>query len=183
MTVGDRFLVALYERDLKAASKTLEALPADLVFVKETAYFPKSWWEGLVAHLRGDASAARTAFTTARGEVEKVVREQPDNGYALSGLGLIDAALGNKKDAIREGEGAVALVPVTKNTIDGAMLRQYLAIIYAWVGKKDAALDQLDAATKMPGYLSYGELQVDPLWDPLRNDQRFEKIVAGLAPK
>jgi serine/threonine-protein kinase len=96
---------------------------------------------------------------------------------------MIDAALGNKKDAIREGEGAVALVPVTKDAIDGAMLIQYLAIIYAWAGKNDAAFEQLSVAIKMPGYLSYGELRVDPLWDPLRNDPRFEKSVAMLAPK
>ncbi|MEY2531989.1 MAG: hypothetical protein QOI96_2074, partial [Verrucomicrobiota bacterium] len=183
VSVGDRFLAALYERDMNTANQVLAALSPDAVFVKETVFLPRLWWDGLVARLRGDTSAARAAFTKARGDAEKIVREQPDNGFALCGLGMIDAALGNKKDAIREGEGAVALVPVTKDAIDGAMLIQYLAIIYAWAGKNDAAFEQLSVAIKMPGYLSYGELRVDPLWDPLRNDPRFEKSVAMLAPK
>ena len=72
---------------------------------------------------------------------------------------------------------------MTKDTIDGAMLVQYLAIIYAWSGKKDAAFEQLNVATRVPGYLSYGQLKLDPLWDPLRSDPRFENIVATLAPK
>jgi hypothetical protein len=74
-------------------------------------------------------------------------------------------------------------VPPTRDAIDGTMMMQYLAIVYAWTGKKDAALDELAATLKLPGYLSYGQLKLDPLWDPLRNDPRFEKIVAGLAPK
>jgi TolB-like protein/class 3 adenylate cyclase/Tfp pilus assembly protein PilF len=183
VAVGDRLLVALYERDMNTASQALAALSPDALFGKETVSLPRPWWEGLVARLRGDASAARVAFTRAREEVDKIVREQPDNGSALCGLGMIDAALGNKKDAIREGERAVELVPVTKDTIDGAMFVQYLAVIYAWAGKKDAAFERLSVATKIPGYLSYGQLMVDPMWEPLRSDPRFEKIVGALAPK
>jgi serine/threonine-protein kinase len=184
VAAGDRLLVALYERDVNTANQALAALSPDAVFMtKETVSLPQPWWEGLVARLRGDASSARAAFTRARAEVDKIVREQPDSGVALCGLGMIDAALSNKKDAIREGERAVELVPVTKDTIEGAMLVQYLAIIYTWTGKKDAAFEQLSVATKIPGSLSYGQLKLDPLWDPLRNDPRFEKIVATLAPK
>jgi hypothetical protein len=58
-----------------------------------------------------------------------------------------------------------------------------LALIFAWTGKKDNALAQLNDAVKIPGYLSYGELRLDPVWDPLRGDPRFQKIVASLAPK
>src|SRR4030095_16064179 len=97
--------------------------------------------------------------------------------------GMIDAVLGNKEEAIREGRRAVELLPVTKDSIDGAQLVQYLAVIYAWVGQKDLAFEQLRIASSIPGYLSYGSLQLDPLWDPLRRDPRFEKIVASLAPK
>jgi serine/threonine-protein kinase len=96
---------------------------------------------------------------------------------------MIDAALGNKENAIREGRRAVELLPVTKDSIDGAELVQYLAVIYAGVGEKDLALEQLRIASSIPGYLSYGSLRLDPLWDPLRGDPGFEKIVASLAPK
>ncbi len=89
----------------------------------------------------------------------------------------------NKEDAIREGRRAVELVPVSKNAIEGALLIRYLAVIYAWTGEKDRALERLDEAAKLPSYLSYGELLLHPRWDPLRGDPRFDKIVASLAPK
>ena len=136
-----------------------------------------------VALLRGEVASAREAFTRARKEIEGVVSQQPDYAQALCALGMIDAVLGNKEDAIREGRRAVELLPVTKDSIDGAQLVQYLAVIYAWVGQKDLALEQLRIATSIPGDLSYGSLQLDPLWDPLRGDPGFEKIVASLAPK
>ena len=63
------------------------------------------------------------------------------------------------------------------------LLIKYLALIYAWTGEKDLALEHLDEATKLPSYLSYGQLRLHPIWDPLRGDPRFEKIVASLAPK
>jgi len=98
-------------------------------------------------------------------------------------LGMADAALGHKDDAIREGRRAVELLPVTKDSIVGALLVEKLALIYAWTGEKDLAFEQLAIAARIPGYLSYGELRLHPYWDPLRGDPRFEKIVASLAPK
>ncbi len=137
----------------------------------------------MVARLSGDQKAARDAFTKARTELEKMVRDQPDYAEALCALGVVDAALGNKEDAIREGRRAVELMPVSKNAIEGALLTKYLAAIYAWTGDKDRALEQLDKAVHLPCYLSYGELRLHPIWDPLRGDSRFEQIVASLAPK
>jgi len=58
-----------------------------------------------------------------------------------------------------------------------------LAVIYAWTGQKDLAIDQLDANFRKPGDGSYGDLRLNPFWDPLRGDARFEKLVASLAPK
>jgi serine/threonine-protein kinase len=96
----------------------------------------------------------------------------------------VDAALGNKEDAIREGERAVELLPVSKSALEGPMLIQYLAVIYAWTGDKDRAIKQLAEATKLPGsHVTYGYLHLHPFWDPLRGDPRFEAIVASLAPK
>jgi len=96
---------------------------------------------------------------------------------------MIDAALGHKEDAIREGRRAVELLPVTKDAIIGPLLVQDLALIYAWTGEKDLAFEQLNMATRIPGYLSYGQLRLHPYWDSLRGDPRFDKIVASLAPK
>ena len=133
--------------------------------------------------MRGNKAAAHAAFITARNEAAKLIADQPDYAEALCVLGMADAALGNKEDAIREGRRAVELMPVSKNAIVGALFIKYLALIYAWTGEKDLAFEQLTVAAKLPGFLSYGELRLHPYWDPLRGDPRFDKIVASLAPK
>ena len=173
---------ALYDRDFDTALRALAALPIDGCH-RETILFPRVWCEGIVAQMRGDKVAARAAFSSARNEMAKLVREQPAYAEALCALGMADAALGNKEDAIREGRRAVELLSVTKDAIIGPLLVQNLALIYAWTGEKDLAFEQLGAAAKLPGYLSYGELRLHPYWDPLRSDPRFDKIVASLAPK
>ncbi len=181
LVVDQWLLLALWERDSSAAGRALSLLDAN--GCHGDTPFPRAWCEGRVALLRGELASARDAFTRARKEIEGVVTQQPDYAQAFCALGVIDAVLGNKEDAIREGRRAVELLPVTKDSIDGAQLVQYLAVIYAWVGQKDLAFEQLRIASSIPGYLSYGSLRLDPLWDPLRGHPDFEKIVASLAPK
>jgi TolB-like protein/class 3 adenylate cyclase/Tfp pilus assembly protein PilF len=181
--VADQWLpLALCERDPAAAQRALAAMSPG--GCQDGAIpFPNGWCEGLVARLDGNESAARAAFTNARKEVEKKVRDQPNYAEGLCALGVIDAVLGNKEDAIREGRRAVELMPVSKNVIEGPLLIKYLALIYAWTGEKDRSFKRLEKAAQLPGYLSYGELRLHPKWDPLRGDPRFDKIVASLAPK
>ncbi len=133
--------------------------------------------------MNGDKAAAHAAFTTAHNEAAKLIADQTDYPEALCVLGMADAALGNKHDAIPEGQRAIELMSVNKNAIEGPMLIKYLAVIYAWTGEKDLALKRLDEAAKLPNNLSYGELRLHPYWEPLRDDPRFNKIVASLAPK
>ncbi len=179
----DRWIVlALRERDPAAAQRVLDAMPADGCY-DDNIPFPNSWCQGLAARLRGDETAARAAFTSARKELERTVRNQPNYAAALCALGVVDAALGNKEDAIREGERAVQLMPVSKNAAEGALLMKNLAVIYAWTGEKDRAIEQLAETAKLFDDLSYGHLRLHPFWDPLRGDPRFEAIVASLAPK
>jgi tetratricopeptide (TPR) repeat protein len=177
--------LALRERDPAATERALAAMPiGGGGCYDDNVPFPDGWCRGLAARFRGDELAARTAFTSARKELEQTVRSQPDYAAGLSALGVIDAALGNKEDAVREGERAVELMPVSKSAVEGSMLIQYLAVIYAWVGDKDRAIERVAQAANLPGgVLSYGHLRLDPLWDPLRGDPRFEAIVASLAPK
>jgi hypothetical protein len=96
---------------------------------------------------------------------------------------MIDAALGRKEDAIREGRRAAELLPVTRDSIAGATIMEYLGIIYAWTGEKNLAIDQVAATLQIPSDLNYGKLRLHPFWDPLRGDPRFEKLVASLTPK
>jgi TolB-like protein/class 3 adenylate cyclase/Tfp pilus assembly protein PilF len=174
--------VSLCERDFDGARRALAALPTAGCY-HDTIPFPRSWCEGVVAQLRGDKAAAHGAFTEARAETAKLIADQPDYAEALCVLGMADAALGNKEDAIREGRRAIELLPVSKNAIAGASVIEGLALIDAWTGEKDLAFHQLAVAASTPGFLSYGKLQLHPYWDPLRGDPRFEKIVASFAPK
>src|SRR5438445_2008781 len=130
--------------------------------------------------MKGDEDGARAAFNAARTEQEKVVRAQPDdftNSAALCLLGLIDAALGRKQEALSEGRRAVELLPITKNTLDGPDVLYFYAVICAEVGERDLAIEQLKTLAKIPAGAKYGELRLDPFWDPLRGDPRFEKLV------
>jgi TolB-like protein/Flp pilus assembly protein TadD/tRNA A-37 threonylcarbamoyl transferase component Bud32 len=175
-------LLALRERDPVAAQRALAKMPTDGCY-DDNIPFPNGWCEGLVARLRGDDVAARNAFTSARKELEKTVRDQPDYAAALCALGVVDAMLGNQEEAIREGERAVELIPTSKSAIEGPLLIKNLAIIYAWTGHKDRAVERLAEIAKLPNDIAYGHLRLNPLWDPLRGDPRFEAIVASLAPK
>jgi serine/threonine-protein kinase len=170
--------LALCRRDAAEVGRALASLPPEGI-VRRDLLMPRSFCEGLVARARNDAIAAQTAFTAARVEMEKVVREQPDYAQALCVLGLSDAALGHKEDAIREGRRAVELLPVTKDMMAGGVVLANLAIIYAWTGEKDLALEHLATAIRFPSpeFLSYGQLKLHPFWDPLRGDPQFEKLV------
>jgi hypothetical protein len=130
-----------------------------------------------------DDAKAQSAFIAARAEQEKTVQAQPDYGPALCVLGLIDAGLGRKEEALREARRAVELLAVEKDAINGPAMIKYLAMIAAWVGDNDLACEQLATAVRLPNSPSYGQLKLLPFWDPLRGDPRFEEIVASLAPK
>jgi TolB-like protein/Tfp pilus assembly protein PilF/predicted Ser/Thr protein kinase len=174
-----RFGLALYDRDVDAAASLAAAVPEKN---------GRDYALGVVARLKGDNSAARAAFMRARTQTEEELRVHPDNLRLVSDLGLIDAALGRKQEALSEGRRAMELAPTAQEALRGSCPNEVCAVrsfalICAWVGETDLALQQLEAVTKIPGGPSYGELRLDPMWDPLRGDPRFEKIVASLAPK
>jgi serine/threonine protein kinase/tetratricopeptide (TPR) repeat protein len=167
---GRSFQIARSERDPAAAARALANIPSALQTFR-------AWFEGYLAKLRQDAPTAHTAFTVARAEIEKLVRAQPENAQQLSDLARIDAELGDKKKAIQEGRTACDMLPVGKDAVDGVELITNLARVYVITGEKDLALEQLDVVSKLPGGPSYGNLRLEPDWDPLRGDPRFEKIV------
>jgi serine/threonine-protein kinase len=182
-TVADQLIhLGLCERDAAEARQGLASLSADGYYDQSFPY-PYAWVEGWIARLRGDNDAAQAAFTRARADVDKMVGQQPAYAEAVCVLGMIDAALGNKAQAIREGQRALELLPLSTDSISGEILIENSALIYAWSGEKDLALAQLAKAAGIPGDLSYGYLRLHPYWDPLRGDARFEKIVASFAPK
>ena len=175
-------ICALAERNVSAAEDALIAL-GDTPLRDGTVHLSRPFVEGLIARMTHDETKARAAFTAALANQEKIVQAQPNYGPPRCALGLIYAALGRKEDALREGRRAVELLSVEKDAIWGPAMHRYLAKIAGWVGDNDLACEQLAIATPVPSGVSYGQLKLMPWWDPLRNDARFEKIVASLAPK
>jgi TolB-like protein len=168
---------ALCRRDAAEMASALASLPPEGI-IPWNVRIPRSFFAGLAARVRNDAAGAETAFTAARVEMEEIVRQQPDYAQALCVLGMSDAALGRKQDALRESRRAVELLPVTKDALAGAAVLTNLAITYAWVGEKDLAIKQLEEVVRIPAPISYGQLRLHPFWDPLRDDPRFEKLMA-----
>jgi TolB-like protein/predicted Ser/Thr protein kinase/Tfp pilus assembly protein PilF len=178
----DWLVCALAEHDPIAAGNALAALGENSVGNDVVKYSPR-FLKGLIARMTKEDNKARSAFTAARVEQEKVVLAQPDNAGALCVLGLIDAGLGRKEEALQEGRRAVELLSVEKDASNGMLMIVGLVKIAAWVGDNDLACRQLAVVGHPPSKLSYGELKLSPFWDPLRGVPCFEKIVASLAPK
>ncbi len=182
-SIADTWLLcALMERDVATAESALNAL-GETALSDDVVQFSRPFVEGLIARMTNDEQKAHSAFTAARAEQQKIVDAQPNYGPTLCVLGLIDAALGRKDEALQEGRRAVELVPIEEDAINGQAMNQYFAMIAAWAGEKELACEQLIAAMRRPNSLSYGQLKLLPFWDPLRGDPRFEKIVASIAPR
>jgi serine/threonine-protein kinase len=174
---------ALAERDATAARNAVVAAGDNPAFTDETVELSRPFMEGVIARMMNDHAAARVAFTAARAEQQNILQAPESYGPALCVLGLIDAGLGRKEEALRQGRRAVELLPVEKEAIRGTGMVEYFAMIAAWVGEKDLACEQLAIAVRPPSPLTYGHLKLLPYWDPLRGYPPFEKIVASLAPK
>jgi TolB-like protein/Tfp pilus assembly protein PilF len=180
-------LLVLYERNTTDADQALAALGEDARGINARAVgnveFSRAYMEGLIARIKGDAASARTAFTVARAQQEEAIRARPDYGPPLCVLGLIDAALGRKEEALWKGRRALELAPIARDSMDAADALYFYAVICTWTGEYDLAIEQLKTLAKIPAGVFYGDLRLNPYWDPLRGDPRFEKIVASLAPK
>jgi eukaryotic-like serine/threonine-protein kinase len=174
---GTRFTAALYLRDYDAADRVIAAAPAG----PEQAFDgPPGWAEGQVARARGDKEKALAAFTAAREKEEAKLSEKPDDPGYLAGIARFDAGLGRNGEAIREAQRAVELMPIAKDSLNGPHWIAHVALVYAWTGERDAALEQLEKIATLPGYgPTYGDLLLNPCWDELRGDPRFDKIVAA----
>jgi len=180
---GQRYTLALYDRDWDTASSLAPVLSQKNSLEWSFPQLGRDFWVGVVARLKGDETSARAAFIRARAQQKEEIRGHPDDVTLLADLGLIDAGLGKKEEALNEGRRAMELGSSVKNSFTEPYVKICFAIICAWTGERELALGQLEALTKTPGSHTYGNFRLSPMWDPLRGDPRFEKIVASLAPK
>jgi TolB-like protein/Flp pilus assembly protein TadD len=166
-----RFDAAFYVRDYDAASRVIASTPGE--WVDEAAVA-----EGKVARARGDKQKALAAFATAREKTDAIWGPRDDIDY-LRAVSEIDAGLGRKDEAIRQAQRAVDLTPIAKDPLERTYAVGTLALIYAWTGERDRALEQLEIVAAIPAGPTYGDLRFNPCWDSLRGDKRFDKIVAA----
>lgn len=179
-----RAFMAMLDRNYVAAEKFVTSSPLknfqDLDF---SFYFPKSWYEAMIARAKGDSAKATAAFQECRDILAQRLVVKPEHARTISVLAQVDANLGKKDLAIQEAQHAIELMPVSKDIYDGALVLEGLAQVYAWTGDRDRAIEVVQKLVTMPGYTNYGRLKFHPLWAPLRGDPRFDKIVSSLAPR
>jgi TolB-like protein/Tfp pilus assembly protein PilF len=179
--------LSLMNRDYSEAARWLESSRRDLL--NDTGLggmaatidgysFPRTWYGGLIARGRGDENAAQRAFIKARETVQADFKQWPDDAKTNIMLALVDAALGRRDDAIKEGRRAVELLPIAQDAFDGPAIATNLAVVYAQVGEHDLALQQLVPLLQIQNGPTPGMLRVEPEWDRLRNDPRFEKLLS-----
>ena len=179
-----RVLFALIDRNFAEAERVLAASPReDFQDIDYSFYFPKAWYEAMIARAEADSAAAVAAFSNARKILEKRLAIKPEDARTLAVLAQVDAGLGRKELAIREAQHAVDLMPLSKDVYDGALVLEGLAQVYTWTNEPDRAIELLQKLVAMPSYVNYARLKLHPMWNPLRGEPRFQKIVNSLAPK
>jgi len=179
-----RAMLAMIDGNYAEAERVLAASPRqDFQDIDFSFYYPKTWFEAMIARAKGDAARATAAFRECRAILEQRLIVKPEHARTIAVLAQVDAGLGQKELAIREAQHAIDLMPVSKDIYDGALVLEGLAQVYTWSGERDRAIELVQKLVSMPSYINYGRLKLHPLWSPLRGDPRFEKIVNSLAPK
>jgi tetratricopeptide (TPR) repeat protein len=174
-----QFETALYLRDYDAANQVIAATPAKFGFFHGPGQPPESLADGQVALARGDKQKAQAVFAAARKKMEATRGDKPKDAEYFSTIAMLDAGLGRKEEAIREAQHAVDLMPIAKDSHWGPRRVVDLALVYAWTGERDRALEQLETVATISNGPTYGDLKFNPCWDSLRGDPRFDKIVAA----
>jgi TolB-like protein/Tfp pilus assembly protein PilF len=179
-----RVFLALIDGNFAEAGRVLAASPReDFQDIDYSFYYPKAWFEAMIARTKGDSARATAAFSAARTILEQRLAVKPEDARTLAVLAQVDAGLGRKELAIQEAKHAVDLMPVSKDVYDGALVLEGLGQVYTWTNEPDRAIELLQKLVAMPSYVNYARLKLHPMWNPLRGDPRFQKIVNSLAPK
>ena len=182
VTLGRAGVLTL-QRKFKEALQVIQQFRGETLLVRASVTCPKASLEGTLYLYLDDKVNAHSAFERARIIAEQLVRENPDDAARHGQLGLILAGLGQKDAAIAEGKRAVELLPESQDAFDGPDVTVVLTQIYAWTGESDEAFRLLDHLLVVPNGITVPGLKLDPVWDPLRKDQRYQALIDKYAPK
>jgi TolB-like protein/Tfp pilus assembly protein PilF len=168
-----RVQLLMLQRKFPEALAVLKQLSPDLSHDSK----PREFLEGAIYTFLNDREKARSAFEHARPIAEQSLREAPNDAFRHALLGQILAGLGEKEAAIAEGKRAVNLLPESQDALEGPKATLELAKIYTWTGETDQALLLLDHSLSTPSGITVSSLKLDPVWDPLRSDPRFQALI------
>ncbi len=172
-----------YQRKFSDALALLQKFKGDTFHGDNGSPTCKAVLEGICYYFLKDKAKMREAFEKARTFVERQVRESPNDAGNHAQLGMIYAALERKEDAIREGKRAVELLPESKDALDGPEHTIQLAQIYMFTGETDQALKLIEHSLNTPNGITVPILKIDPVWDPIRKDPRFQALLEKYGAK
>jgi tetratricopeptide (TPR) repeat protein len=176
--------MAMLDGNYAEAERLLAASPRqDFQDIDFSFYYPKSWYQAMIARAKGDSARAMAAFRECREILAQRLIVKPEHARTIAVLAQVDAGLGQKELALQEAQHAIDLMPISKDIYDGALVLEGLAQVYTWSGEHDRAIEVLQKLVSIPSYINYARLKFHPLWKPLQGNPKFEKIVTSLAPK
>jgi serine/threonine-protein kinase len=183
MVTWARSWVLMLERKFPEALAVVQKFPGEILIIEGAGPIPKAFLEGIIHLLQGNKEKAQPALEHARLVSEQLLRDAPDDPRRHAQHGFILAALDRKQEAIAEGKRAVELLPESQDAFDGPRGITALAQIYACTGESDEALRLIDHLLSTPSGLTIPVLKLDPVWDPLRKDPRFQALIDKYAGK
>ena len=180
---NNQIIFSLYwwSRDNAAARRIAEADPQDVWTDVSNVSLPRSLYLAWAYQATGDTAKARPIYVELRARMQSEISDRPDDPNLHLALGFAAAGLGLKDEAVAEGRKAAALLPVSHDATSGTAYQGWLAQIYVRVGENEQAIDvlrQLLAMRFAAIGISPALLKLDPVWDPLRKDPRFLKLIA-----
>ena len=173
---AQRAALLLWERNADSLLQMLQTARVD-VFDGQDFFLPTALYAAWAHQLRGDHAAARAAFASAHVRLDSVLRELPDDWRVHAARGLALAGLGRRDAALREARWLRQSVVYREDAYKGPSVAEDRARILAQAGEADAALDEIERLLARPSWLSVHTLRIDPRWDPIRNDPRFQALL------
>jgi serine/threonine protein kinase len=181
-----RLGLALADHDGQEARRLIERMKGgedDSNFAYGAVPVPIDCYGLLLARIEGQQPHLDSGFSEVRERLSKKVKMTPERADLLSNLGVVDALLGKKEEAMSEARRAARMLPICKDALIGPGIVMNLAVVYAWTNELDLAFETLAPLVNLPNGLYYGQLRREPYWEPLRRDPRYQQMLAALAPK